>query len=64
MFWRNVLPPSSGLKHKAPNKQLTLLAAYLFFISEDGESTFLQNVRNYVADCVASSSFMNLAMRT
>jgi hypothetical protein len=36
MFWRSVLPPSSGLKSKACNKQLTALAAYLLFSPEDG----------------------------
>jgi hypothetical protein len=45
MFWRNISPPSSGLKNKQGMMLDSGFLLGLFFDPEDGGDMFLQNVR-------------------
>jgi hypothetical protein len=45
MFWKNILPPSSGLKSKPSKKPAEACGKLRFFNREDGANIFLQNVR-------------------
>jgi hypothetical protein len=46
MFWRSILPPSSGLRVSQPRNQYEAGSKMLglFFDPEDGGDIFLQNV--------------------
>jgi hypothetical protein len=57
MFWKNMLPPSSGLKsipsRQPPRSKHTLVAISMLGLlsnSEDGGSTFLQNIGEILLD--------------